>query len=118
VEHGGAVEVLGQSLAGFQQATDLEVSHVAGSEDVTAQVNNVADGELTHILFLQRSRQMINSHCYDLLSRLQQLLDAAVVIDTDTGAAGTPDRQIITAWAHTLGLSGWYDWVPLAEPAS
>lgn len=36
---------------------------------------------------------------------------------TDSGAAGTPDRQIITAWAHTLGLSGWYDWVPLAEAA-
>ena len=29
---------------------------------------------------------------------------------------GTPDRQIVDAWAKTLGLSGWYQWVPVESP--
>ena len=62
MEHSRAIKVLGQGLALRQQAADAEVSHVAGGEDVTAEVDNVAHVQLTHILFLERSRQMINSH--------------------------------------------------------
>lgn len=32
-------------------------------------------------------------------------------------AEPTSDRTLIDAWAHELGIAGWFDWVPYADPA-
>ena len=34
----------------------------------------------------------------------------------DTGDEPSQDRELVDAWAHCLGVAGWYDWVPYLAP--
>ena len=102
VEYRSAGKVLGQGLPLLQQAADTQVGHVTGRKYMPGQIHHVSHVQLAHVLFLERCGKMISSHPYYTpflpFWKSEQLLNAAVVVDADTGPAGHPAVEVDRHW--------------------